>query len=73
MRTTRFYRLHFFMPVEGCQDYYFSSLPDMYKRFSEEVLGVTWQTLKNSAPKAGKPRITRKCAIYREEMFRESK
>ena len=73
MKTTYFYRLHFFVPVEGRTDYYFSSLPCMYGRFSEDALGVTWQTIKNSAPKPGNPRITRKCAIYREEMYRNSK
>lgn len=68
MTTTKLYRVHFFTAVDGREDYYFASLPAVYGRFSEDAVGVGLDTLLNSAPKPGKPRITRRCAIYREEM-----
>jgi hypothetical protein len=65
------YKVSFFVPVDGCSEYFFGSLAAIFDRFSAEQIGSALPTLYGANISASRPKVTRLCVISKHSLFRK--
>lgn len=64
-------KVQFFKAVNGSKEWYFGSMAAIYELFTAEQIGCKLETLWAARLEVGECKATRKCTVYRLQMFRK--
>lgn len=72
LSSTSLIVVEFFIPIKGSRLWYFGSLAAIYEMFTPEEVGCKLASLWNASLQGGDKKITRRCVIYKQVMYRKS-